>query len=262
METTLKTLSATTLSINDTLANIGKTLIEKHTELGAIQEAISIRRQEMEDLHGVDKIALEISDLEAMRNKMIQDNDQIRRDLVGSRDREESEFRYRLCQERLEEKDDWMAHLRVRNNQERDRRDAFDRDLALRGQALQEQENSYKEALTKVATFDADVEKRVNAEVGKERGILTGKFEQEKRILAIEHTAQVAGLQKDVDHARQVIASKDAEILTLREQLATAVKAQTDLASKTVEGANDRKSLSEMQAIITNVGGNGTRART
>lgn len=262
LEFTLENLSKTTLSVNETLATIGKTLVEKYAELESVQDAIKLKKEEMKELHGADKILLSISDLEAEKEKAYQDNVRVANELAEGRAREEQQFQYNLAQKRKQDDDAWAEQLRVRNNQERDRREAFEKDLKVRNELLQAQEKEYQEAIAKLATFDAELEKKVNSEVGKERGILTSKFEQEKRILAVEHGAQVSGLQKDIEHANKTIASKDTEILTLREQLAKAIQSQTELASKTVEGANDRKSLAEMQAIVTNVGGNGTRART
>jgi DNA repair exonuclease SbcCD ATPase subunit len=257
LEGSLAGITKASLEAQEAFAEVGKRLQAKYEELSAVEDAIKLKKEDLKLLHGQDKLLKEISELEAEKAKIEATNKQLEEDLQVARDREEAEFQYKRNQERKAEDDARKETLRLEANKERDRKEAFEKDLKTREEVLQTKETDYQQAIAKIATFDSELDKRVNAEVGKEKGILTSKFEAEKRIIAVEHKAQIDGLNKDIEHANKTIVAKEIELASLREQLAKAVDSQTALAKATVEGANDKKALADAQSLITNVGSNG-----
>jgi hypothetical protein len=256
LETSLANITKASLETQEAFADVSRRLITKYEELGAVEEAIKLKKEDLK-LHGQDKLLKEISELEAEKAKIEATNKQLEEDLQVARDREEAEFQYKRNQERKAEDDARKETLRLEANKERDRKEAFEKDLKTREEVLQTKETEFQQALAKIATFDTELATKINAEVGKEKGILTSKFEAEKRIIAVEHKAQIDGLNKDIEHANKTIVAKEIELASLREQLAKAVDSQTALAKATVEGANDKKALADAQSLITNVGSNG-----
>lgn len=259
LESSLAGITKASLEAQEAFADIGKRLITKYEELGAVEEAIKLKKEDLKLLHGQDKLLKEISELEAEKTKIEAANKQLEEDLSISIAREDADYQYNLLRTRKAEADLWSESVRVRNNSERDRQEAFEKDLKFRNDVLQAQEKDYKDAIAKLATFEDELAKRINAEVGKEKAILTSKFEADKKLIEVTHKAEISGLQKDIGHALETIVSKDATIANLQEQLKTALEAQTSLAKATVEGANDKKSLAEMQGIVATVGSNGAR---
>jgi colicin import membrane protein len=262
LESSLAGITKASLEAQEAFAEVGKRLQAKYEELSAVEDAIKLKKDDLKALHGQDKLLKEISELEAEKVKIEATNKQLEDDLKVARDREEVEFKYKRDQERKGEEDARKEELRLEANKERDRKEAFEKDLRIRMETLQARETEYQTALAKNATFDQELAAKVNAEVGKEKGMLTSKFEAEKKLIAVEHKAVVDGLNKDIEHANKTIAAVHVELGAVRAQLEKALQANMELASKTVEGANDKKSLADMQSIVTTVGNNGQRART
>jgi len=264
LESSLAGITRASLEAQEAFADVGKRLITKYEELGAVEEAIKLKKDDLKALHGQDKILKEISELEAEKTKIEAANKQLEEDLSIARDREDADFQYNRMQARKAEADLWNESVRIRNNTERDRQEAFEKDLKVRNEILQAREKDYTDAITKLATFEDELARRVNAEVGKEKAILTSKFEADKKLTEVTHKAEISGLQKDIGHALETIVAKDATIANLQEQLKTAIDAQTALAKAAVEGANDKKALADAQSLFTNTAGaaNGKRAQT
>lgn len=258
LESSLAGITKASLEAQEAFADVGKRLITKYEELGAVEDAIKLKKEDLKTLHGQDKILLSISELEAEKVKIEVANKQLEDDLKVARDREEAQFSYDRDQKRKKADDDWAEEVRVRKLQEKERQEAFDKDHKARNEALAAQEKQYQDAIAKAATFDTEVANKVKAEVGKETGILTARFEAEKKLTAVEHKAVVDGLNKDIVHLKETVTAKDAEIASLNEKLSRALDAQTTLAKATVESATNTKALADAQALITNVG-NGAR---
>jgi hypothetical protein len=262
LEGSLAGITKASLEAQEAFAEVGKRLQAKYEELSAVEDAIKLKKEDLKLLHGQDKLLKEISELEAEKVKIEATNKQLEEDLKVARDREDAQFIYDRDLRRKGEEDARKEELRLEANKERDRKEAFEKDLKIRTEALVAKETEYQTAIAKNATFDAELAAKVNAEVGKEKGIQESKFNAEKKLIAVEHKAVVDGLNKDIEHANKTIAAKDVELGAVRAQLEKALQANMELASKTVEGANDKKSLADMQSIVTTVGNNGQRART
>lgn len=274
LDDALAGVTKTQTQLQDILAGVQKEVIAKVADLETLEQAIELKKQEMATLHGAEKILLTIDELQIQhdatidrlgkeRDEIVAKNKDLKVELEVTRTREEANFQYERSQRHKLEDDQWAEKVRIRSNQERDRIEAFEKDLANRESVLASKEKEYNEALAKAATFDAELDKRVNAEVGREKGILTSKFEADKRLIDVQHKAEVDGLKKDIEHATKTATAKDLEIASLKEQLAKALEAQTVLAKATVESATNTKALADAQALITNVGGsNGQRVRS
>lgn len=270
----LSAISATSVKIQGDLAKISEELIQKHAELQAVDEAIAVKKQEMENLHGVDNVLLTIDEARALHmqqldemRKQRQELEQQFQDLQAQREqervREEEEYNYKLSQQRKADSDAWTEQVRVRGNQERDRREAFEKDIAARDAALKMKEAEYQAALTKAATFDDDVKKEVTKAEAILRNTLTKDFNHEKQITAVQHAAQVEKLQFDNKRLVEAANNYENQVRELNQQLKEAYAKNNELAAKAVEAANNKQAQADALALVTNIGtGNGTRART
>lgn len=263
LEAALSGLTKASLEVNETFADIGKGLITRAEELKAIEGTITLKKEEMKTLHGADKILLTIDELEQERKNIELENVRLRADKQAERDRDDATFLYNRDQARKKENDAWQETLRVRNNAERDRQEAADKDHKVRNDTLVAKEQQYQDALTKLATFDAEVQKAVTTAEKILANVLNKDNAHQTQLTAVQHKATVDGLEKEINHNRVTITSKEVEIVSLKEQLAKAIEAQTVLAGKTVDAANSEKARADALATFGSIqSGNGQRPRS
>lgn len=269
----LSAISATSVKIQGDLAKISEELIQKHADLQAVDEAIRLKKQEMENLHGVDNVLLTIDEAKAQhaqqlevlaqeKAKIEEEHETLQAQLAQARARDEEEYSYNLQQTRKNETDTWNEQVRTRTNLERDRREAFERDLLNRELVLKTKETEYSDALTKAASFEADVKKEVDKAVAIATNSLNKDHTHKAQLVEVQNKAIIDGLNSALAQKVQLLADRDATITALSNQLKDAYAKNAELASKAVEGAANAKSMADMQSLITNVGGNGTRPRS
>lgn len=270
-----KTLSGITsagVTIQGTLSKISEEIIQKHAELQAVDESIALKKQDMTNLHGVDQVLLSIDEAKALHAQHLEDQaksnellaqEQKARQVqqAQERAREQEDYTYKLTQARKNDNDSWNEQVRVRTNAERDRQEAFEKDVANREFVLKTKETEYQAALQKAATFDDEVKKEVTRAEAILKNVLTKDFSHQAQIATIQHQTQVEKLQFDNTRLAQTAATADAQIKELQAQLKTAYEENVKLARAAVDGAANSKAQSEALALMTNIGGNGNGAR-
>jgi len=269
----LSAISSTSVKIQGDLAKISEELIQKHADLQAVDEAIALKKQEMESLHGVDSVLLTIDEAKAQHAAHLEaqakEKEQIEEEhqnLINQRSqeraREEEEYKYNLQQSRKANQDAWTEEVRVRGNQERDRREAFEKDITNREAFLKAKETEYQAASARIANWDVDVKKEVDKAVAIATNSLSKDHAHKTQLVEIQNKATVDGLNAALAQKTQLLSDRDATIAAITAQLKEAYAKNAELASKAVEGAANAKSMADMQSLITNVGGNGARPRS
>ena len=270
---TLNSLTSAGVQIQGSLSKMGEELIQKHADLQAVDEAIALKKQEMESLHGVDSVLLTIDEAKAQHAQFLEDKAKEKEQLAQEnlaflaqraqdRAREEEEYKYNLQQGRKANQDAWTEEVRIRGNQERDRREAFEKDIANREAFLKSKETEYQAASARIANWDADVKKEVDKAVAIATNSLNKDLTHKAQLVEVQNKAIVDGLNAALAQKTQLLTDRDATIAALTAQLKDAYAKNAELASKAVEGAANAKSMADMQSLITNVGGNGTRPRS
>jgi chromosome segregation ATPase len=270
-----KTLSGITsagVTIQGTLSKISEEIIQKHAELQAVDEAIALKKQDMQNLHGVDQVLLNIDEAKAQHAQTIEDlakqKDQVEQDIRDlqakneqERVREQEDYAYKTKMARKVEQDAWVEQVRLRNNQERDRQEAFEKDVSNREFALKTNETEYQAALAKSATFDEEVKKEVSKAEAILKNVLTKDFNHQAQIATMQHQTQIEKLQFETQRLATAAAASEAAIKELQAQLKDAYAKNSELARAAVDGAANSKAQSDALALMTNIGGNGNGAR-
>lgn len=270
----LNAITNTSLQIQGSLTQIQEELIQKHAELQAVDEAIALKRAEMEALHGVDQVLLTIDEAKALHTQQLEQMQKQReeleqqfQDLQAQREqeraREEEEYNYKLSQTRKADNDAWAEQIRLRGNQERDRREAFEKDLANRDAVLKAKEAEYQAALEKAKNYEADVAKEVAKAENILKNTLTKDFNHEKQLTAVQHAAQVEKLQFDNKRLVEAANNYENQVKELQQQLKDAYAKNAELAAKAVDGAANAKAQADAITTLASISsGNGARART
>lgn len=267
-------ITQASLNVQKTFGNISTALLEKAAELQAVEHAIDVKKQELSDLHGADKILLSIDELNVQHQqeleKLAAERDKAKADLEleqaieeQRRLREEEQYRYDLQQSRKNESDTWTEAVRVRNRDEQIRRESFDKSLAEREAELAKKEGDYQKALARFENIETEISAASKREVAIATSSLNKDFEHRTQLKDIQHKAEVEKLQ--TTNSQLVILNQGLEnqVKELQAQLKEAYAKNAELATKAVDGAANAKAQADALSTLANLGSsNGTRART
>ena len=271
LDATLSALSGAGVKIQGTISKIQEELITKFGELQAVDDAIKLKKQDMEALHGVDQTLLSLDDAKAVHqqelDRMSKEREELKKDFAAlktqldtQRNREDEQYRYELNLRRKAENDDYTETTRVRNNEFRDREEKFNKDFQTRNEALTAKETEYNSALARFQTFDTEVKTQVDKQVAIVTNTMKRDFAHDKELSEVRHAAEVDRLTKSNNHLQartEELAEANAQLAT---QLREALQAQTTLAKATVEAAANKQAQADALALVTNIGGgNGAR---
>jgi chromosome segregation ATPase len=269
----LNSLTTAGVAIQGTLSKISEELITKHAELQAVDDAILLKKTEMENLHGVDQVLLTIDEANAqyrnLRDTQEREQEELRnvyeyeaeqKEKTQARKREEEE--YKLQQTRKLEADTWAEKIRLRANEERDRHEKFEKDHAERESVLHSKEAAYNDAIAKISTFDVELKKESDKIVAIISNTLKKDFAHETAMTAVKHEAELSKIRFDNQRLVETANNMEKQVLELQSQLKSAHEAQTQLAKDAVSAAATQKNIADMQSLVTNIGGNGTRPRS
>lgn len=263
---TLAATNTLALKIQKDLSQISEQFINKHAELQAIDDAIKLKKEEMEALHGADQILLsldelrtqhekEIAELQEAREIIIKNNEELEINLEETNKREIEQFDYLLQLNRKKEQDAWEEKLRLRGVQERDRLEQFEKNIANGMAALKASETEYQAAITKLASFDKEVEAAVGSRVGMITNNLKKEHEHQTQLLVIKHEAALNTLVHDNKRLVETSNSLEIQVKELQGLLKEAYAANAALAAKAVDGASDKAAQASAMSMLTNIGG-------
>jgi hypothetical protein len=187
------------------------------------------------------------------------------RDLIArqqqERQREEEAHSYQLAQKRKADQDAWTEQVRVRGNQERDRQEAFEKNIVTREEALRLKETQYNEALTKAQSFDNDVVREADKRIAIATNSLKKDFEHQTQMTHVKHESEVEKLRYDNTRLVQAANNYETQVKELQAALKSAHESQTQLAKDAVAAAANKQAQADALALVTNIGGGNGQAR-
>lgn len=263
---TLAATNTLALKIQKDLSQISEQFINKHAELQAVDDAIKLRKEEMEELHGADQILLsldelrtqhekEIAELHEQQNQVTKQNEELETRLSIERDRERQNFDYLLQLNRKKEQDAWDETLRLRGVHERERQEQYEKNIANGEASIKALDLTYKAAIDKAASFDKEVDSAVGRAVGIATSSLKKEHEHQTQLLTIKHNSETSALAHDNRRLVEATNSLEIQVKELQGLLKEAYAANSALAAKAVDGASDKAAQANAMSMLTNIGG-------
>ncbi len=253
------------------LADLSETLIAKTEEKNQLDVAIAALKEELETLHGKDRIASSLDELVAehtRRNVELRAASEEARTLwhreedahkryvsertattEKERKREEDDYNYRVGLDRRTNEDTWRTNHAARLQQEQERQVNLERDWAAREAALKLRENELAEYKTQVEAFPAKLE----AEVQKRLAIVTN-------VLKKDHLHELELLKRDSAAANQLLSQQVAsgladrsrligELKELNDKLDAAHARVSEISAKALDASSGRQALAELSSF-------------
>ena len=266
------------------LTQIADKLDDEVSKFRKIEEAVRFKEKELEELYGIEKSALSLAALieaqdrkqEEFESKMAADKEQLSRDMESTRVRwaEEKQAREAAAKE-------WDAAEKKRRDREREEFDyGFKRDQKLAIEALEDEKTRLEK---EIATKRAEAEKGWrrgrrpsrrkrpncrtcrNGPAGSRRRLESAVAKAIKETtdrLTLEAKGREELLKKEFDGERNVLKTRvegldktlkdqHEQIARLSAQLEKAYQKIEDVAVKTIEGAANTQSLTNLQQLLS-----------
>lgn len=174
------------------------------------------------------------------------------------RQREEEEYKYDFNRRKKQAEDKLADDLtnarKMANVALREEENALaERKKQLEAQwaELEAREQHLEELQDKVDNIPNVVAAEVRSAVGRETGILRNHFESEKKIISAQNEAELKIKSNQIDNLTESLEKANAEIVSLREQLAKATDNVKDMALESIKSSSDSKLAASLSRTVS-----------
>lgn len=271
VEGVAQTISALSVQISKSLANLSDNLIAEVQRLMTIREAVALESEGLQRLHKIDiaataldqlvqeydskKQALEVETSagraawdaqEKARERAEKEYDE---NLKKQRQRETEEYEYKKTLERKKAQDKYDEEMRTLEKKNREKQEALEKAWQEREGAIKEHEEEYSRLRQEVSSFSS----RLQAETERAKSEATQqteqRFEQQVLLMTKEREADRRLSDLQIKTLEESVARQTAQMVALQKQLDEAKQQVQDIAVKAIEGASGARALAHVNQI-------------
>jgi hypothetical protein len=272
VEKAVTAVTAAGLSVQKSLAEVSAELQAKLLELAGLDDAISIREAELEDLHGKEVVAAALDQLlvkyetqKADLNKQItelraawEQEQRAHTQSVAERDadttkyqqRAEDAYQYTTSQRHKAAEDAWTEEQRRKHIAEEERAAQLMKSWTDREAVLKTRENELVELKAKVDAFPVELKKAEDRTAAIVGNTMKKDHQHELELLKRDAASDKAMLTAQVATAQAQAAQAQVTIADLQAKLADAYAKNSEIATKALEAASGRQALLEVQSTM------------
>jgi len=279
-----KEISHLKIETGKMLAQISDRLDEEIGKFRAVQGAVALQEQELQELYEIKKSALTLAALiesqnqkrQAFELEMAEKKETLSREIEGlraqwekeksiydaeikerdnaekkKRDRDKEEYEYSFKREQKLAKDKFEDEKSKLEKESQLKRENMERDLQEREKAIAAQENELTELRKAISAFPKEMESALTKAVKEatERSNLEAKNREE--LLKKEFLGERNVFTTRIESLEKIVKEQSEQITRITQQLEKAYQQVQDMAVKTIEGASSMKSLAGIQQWIS-----------
>jgi colicin import membrane protein len=261
LDSVSKSIADTQVEVQKVLADLSAKVMERLQQLEQLQEAIGLRQEELNNLHGIEVKATTIDELDEQiaRQRRSWEEEQAEKkrafaEMQSERNktwkREEEEYQYKLAQEHRKLEDSFQALMEKQQKANADRQDQLDKSWAERENELKKREQelidlrAFKEQAPEV------VKKAVNAEVAVATNSVKKEYETKMVLSAKDAETERRLAEQTVKALQETITKQQAQLEEMKAQREQAPKAVQEISSKALESASGRATTDALQRIL------------
>lgn len=271
-ESAVKKVTEAGLTINKTLAGINEQVISLVEELKKLDEAIQLKTEELNGLHGKDVAAsaidLLVAEYDKKKAELQEEMERLQKEIADTRaksaqeqaaEREaaevarkrlEEEYAYNIQLQRKKEQDAFAEQLRQQSATERDRKEKLEKDWATREEALKLREKELEELRGKVADFPLMLKKETDAAAAIAGNRVKGEWEVKFTLAQKDAETAQRVASMEIASLKEANAKQAQALQTLQSELADAKRQVQTIAEKALESASGARALAEVQGVI------------
>jgi chromosome segregation ATPase len=254
-------LAKTSVSVQETLADVSNQMTAAIQQLGTVNAAIEAKQEELKTLHQIEVTALTLDELNGTiettreawadeQRRETQARAERQAEAEKARKRDEDDYNYRTAQNRRAKQDEFDAQLAAVRKQEEARKELLEKGWATREGELKARENELVALRDAVAKWPEEAKKAsdhaVAVATNSLKANLSNQFALEKK--DAETALKIAQNDKAASDAE--IKRLQTTIADLQRQLDAAHKSSQEVASKALDSASGRAALETLQNSI------------
>ena len=282
-EGVVKEIAGLRLEMGKMLAQLSDRLEEEVHKYKSIQDAVEVRQQELTEIYEIEKSAgtlaalLEAqhqkrqefeSEMASRKEALQSEIDTLREEWKGEKELHDQELKEQEASEkrkREREKEEYQYAFRREQQLAKDRfedekarlekeaalkKEAMDKELIERGQALARREEEVNELRARATAFPKEMEKAVSDAVKEVTARLSLEAKNKEELLKKEFEGERRVLATRIEALERLTKEQNDQITRLSQQLEKSYEQVQGIAVKAVEGSSNSKSLSTLQQLV------------
>jgi hypothetical protein len=254
-------IAATQVEVQKSLAGLSAKLVEELETLRNVEEAITLKREELKQLYDIESAAVDLDELYAKIDSQREawEEEQARKqrefaEMQSERNKQwargEEEYQYRLAQEHKKQEDAFKGKIEEQDKANRNRQEQLDKGWNEREAELKKRETELQELRAKVDSIPEMVKKAENAAQAVAVNSVKKEYET-KMVLAQKdmETAQKLAAQ-EVASLKAALEKANAQIADIKAQLEQAHHDVKEISAKALESASGRSAMEALQKVL------------
>jgi colicin import membrane protein len=261
MDAVSGTIASTQVEVQKSLAALSAKLVEQLQVLGNVEEAIKLKREELQQLYNIEAGAVSLDDLdakiEAQREAWKEEQARKQREFAEQQSernkqwaRMEEEYQYRMAQEHKKSEDEFAYRMAQQEKTNRDKQELLEKNWGQREEELKKREKELEDLRAQVASIPEQIRKAENAAAAVATNSVKKEYET-KIVLATKDadTAEKLAAQ-EVNSLRAALEKSHAQLAELKAQLDQAHHDVKEISAKALESASGRSAMEALQKVL------------
>jgi chromosome segregation ATPase len=284
VESAVKKLTDTGLSVGKAIADVQATIAAQVTELAEIRMAIEEAKKDLETIYGKEvaaaSLAQLVADFDAKKKELdervstFQENWEKQKAIYANqeedrveveqtaRQREQSDYVYHRDMERRGLTDKFNQQLQDDKRIELIRKNDLERSWAEREARLKAQEESVAQMKARIDGLPTEIDSAVKKEVAIVSNSISREHKHQVEILTKDFSAKETILGAQVENLKTQLANAHDTIANLSQQLNSAQEKVAKIASDALNAASGTQALAEMRNIVNSGANNGAQKKS
>jgi hypothetical protein len=282
-ENVAKEINNLKLDVNKMLTQLYDRLDSEVNIFMLIQNAIAAKEREIQELYEIEKSAMTLAALIEAQNQKRQEfmaemdakKEALKREIETTRDewekekeicettvkerdaadkkrqtREKEEFDYNFKREQQIATDRYKYEKAKIEQELKDKKETLENEMKAREAAIAEREEELADLRKRAAQFPKELETAVNRAVKETTERITFEAKAREDLLKKESEGERNVFKARIESLEKTVKEQNDRMARLSQQLEEAYQKVQDIAVKTVEGASNAKSLSNLQQLL------------
>jgi colicin import membrane protein len=261
MDSVTKNITDTQVEVQEQLAGLSAKLTEQLRVLRTIEEAITLKKGQLQQLHGIDSVATDIDTLnhqiEMQRQGWEEEQAAKKRQFAEQQSernkqwaRTEEEYQYKLAQEHKKLEDAFAYRIAQQERDNQQRQAELERTWAEREAELKKRENELTDLRAKVGEFPEVVKKEVNAAVAIATNSVKKEYETKMVLASKDSETNQKLASQEITALNATVAKLNTQLEDLKAQLEQARADVKEISAKALESASDRQAMQALQKVM------------
>jgi hypothetical protein len=261
LDTVSGKIAATQVEVQKSLAGLSARLVEELETLRNVEEAITLKREELKQLYDIEAAAVHLDDLYARieSEKEAWQEEQARHqrefaEMQSDRNKQwaraEEEYQYRVAQEHKKQEDAFKSKTEEQEKANRNKQEVLEKGWNEREADLKKRETELQELRAKVEAIPELVKKAENAAAIIATNSVKKEYEHKQVVLNKDMELAQKLAAQEVASLKQALDKANAQLGELKAQMEQAHHDVKEISAKALESASGRSAMEALQKVL------------